>query len=202
MAINEVAIKDYPQPIFYGSTIKILEQMTNKICRININGKKGTGFFIKIPVDNKLIPVFITNNHVIRQEDLNGKNEIKVDIFMTGSKMIKIKDKIIYYNKEYDVTMIEVDKNKDEIYEYLELDDNILNNNAINDYIGNSIYTLQYPCYHENQKLSVSYGILKDNYEDKAYNEQPGRKGYGASLGERDSHDDNRAGGTYGRRRS
>ena len=66
--------------------------------------------------------------------------------------------------------MIEVDENKDEIYEYLELDDNILINNTTIDYIGNTIYTLQYPCYHEIQKLSVSYGILKNRYEDKEYN--------------------------------
>ena len=170
MEINEVAIENYPKPIFYESTIKILEQMTNKICKININGQKATGFFTKIPVDNKLIPVFITNYHVIDQGYLQGKKEIKVDIFMTGSKMIKIKDKIIYYNEKYDVTIIEVDENIEEIYEYLELDDNILNNNEINNYIGSSIYTLQYPCYHEKQKLSVSYGILKNKYEDKEYN--------------------------------
>ena len=59
MAINEAALKDYPKPIFYESTKKILEQMAKNICKINIDGKRGTGFFTKIPVDDKLIPVLV-----------------------------------------------------------------------------------------------------------------------------------------------
>ena len=47
MAINEKEIKDYPKPVFYESTETILGQMAKNICKININGDKGTGFFLK-----------------------------------------------------------------------------------------------------------------------------------------------------------
>ena len=146
MAINETALQDYPKPIFYESTKKILEQMANNICKINIDNskenKRGTGFFTKIPVDDKLIPVLVTNYHVINKKDLDEKNEIEVDLFNEESKIIRIKDKVIYYNKEYDVTMIEIDEKKDGKYEYLELDDDILNNNKIKKYIGKSMYII------------------------------------------------------------
>ena len=170
MAINEAALQDYPEPIFYESTKKILEQMAKNICKINIDGKKGTGFFTKIPVDTKLIPVLVTNYHVINKEYLAEKNEIEVDLFNEESKIIKINNKFIYYNEEYDVTMIEIDEKKDGKYEYLELDDDILNNNKIKKYIGKSMYIIQYPSYHEDQQLAVSYGIIKNRFIDKEYN--------------------------------
>ena len=47
MAINEKELKDYPKPIFFEETKTILEQMKKNICKININGEKGTGFFVK-----------------------------------------------------------------------------------------------------------------------------------------------------------
>ncbi len=108
MAINEAELRDYPRRIFYESTKKILEQMEKNICKINMDGKRGTGFFTKISVDDKLIPIFITNYHVIKKEELDNKKEIKVDVFNDESKkIITLKDKVIYYNKEYDVMMME-----------------------------------------------------------------------------------------------
>ena len=168
MSINEAALQDYPEPIFYESTKKILEQMAKNICKINIDGKKGTGFCTKIPVDAKLIPVLVTNYHVIDKE--YKKNEIEVDLFNEESKVIKIKNKFIYYNEEYDVTMIEIDEKKDGKYEYLELDDDILNNKKKKKYIGKSMYIIQYPSYLEVQQLAVSYGIIKNRFIDKEYN--------------------------------
>ena len=53
MAINEKELVDYPKPIFYEATKKILEQMTKNICKIIINGGKGTGFFTKISINDK-----------------------------------------------------------------------------------------------------------------------------------------------------
>ena len=77
---------------------------------------------------------------------------------------------MIYTNKEYDITIIEIKEN-DNIKNYLELDDKIIedilnNNNKNNKYIDDTIYIIQYP----EGKLSVSYGILHSIYEDKKYN--------------------------------
>ena len=75
-----------------------------------------------------------------------------------------------YSNKDYDITIIEI-KKKDKIYDYLELDDyiidDILNNKNLNEeFIDKTIYILQYP----EGELSVSYGILNSICLDKKYN--------------------------------
>ena len=65
--INENIIKDHPNPIPYECSKKILEQMEKNICKIKIGEEQGTGFFCKIPFPTKenLLPVFVTNNHII-----------------------------------------------------------------------------------------------------------------------------------------
>ena len=63
-------------PISIKGTKKILRQMQNSICKIYINtGEIETGFFCKIPYKNKLLPVLITNNHVIYEEDFLKKKK-------------------------------------------------------------------------------------------------------------------------------
>ena len=54
---------------------------------------------------------------------------------------------------------------KDNINNYLELDDNIINE-LNNEYIDKTIYIIQYP----EGELSVSYGILDIIYKDRKYN--------------------------------
>ena len=58
-----------PDPVSFKGTNKILQQMNNCVCRIYNNGN-GTGFFTKIPFKSKLLPVLITNNHIINQNDI------------------------------------------------------------------------------------------------------------------------------------
>ena len=43
--------------------------MNNSVCRKN-NDWKGTGFFTKIPYKYQLLPVLITNNHLIRKNEI------------------------------------------------------------------------------------------------------------------------------------
>ena len=90
---DEVEIKNYPKLIFYEETKIVLEQMKTCICKVNANGNKGTGFFTKLPINDKSVPVFITNNHVINKDYLDTKKEIEVNIF-NEPKKIKIKDKV------------------------------------------------------------------------------------------------------------
>ena len=76
--INEKELRYYPKIISYESTENILEQMRNKICYIKlIDGSCGTGFFCKIPFPSadKLLPVLVTNNHLIDEKILENKNE-------------------------------------------------------------------------------------------------------------------------------
>ena len=174
-AEDEDRATGYPDYISYETSEKILEQMLKNICKIKIQEKKqGTGFFCKIPFPdkNEMIPVFITNNHIIKEELLN-KEGAKIDIYIKEEKELKtlnFSDRMKYTNKEYDVTIIEL-KEKDNINNYLKLDNKIINdiinndNNNNHEYIDETIYIIQYP----KGKLSVSSGVLGVIFENKKY---------------------------------
>ena len=124
---KESVLNDYPNIISYECSKKIIEQMERNICKINIEKEQGTGFFCKIPfpTQNQMLPVFITNNHVINNDILN-KDKIKLDIEIEETmKEIKLNNRMKYTNEEYDITIIEI-KEEDKIKNYLELDDNII----------------------------------------------------------------------------
>ena len=171
---KESILNGYPNVISYECTRKIIDQMEKNICKLNIGKMQGTGFFCKIPFPNetKMLPIFITNNHVINKELLYNKNaKIELDIKEeTENKIIDLNNRMKYTDEEYDITIIEI-REEDNINNYLEIDDIIINDilNNINknkEYKNETVYILQYP---EN-KLSVSYGILDKIYENKKYN--------------------------------
>ena len=170
--INEKSLKDYPKPIFINETETILKQMKKSVCQIcKKDGSKGTGFFCKIPLDKKKsLSVFITNNHVIDERYLKEENDIIIKMNNGKYKNINtliLKNKFYYTSEKFDITIVEMKGNEDSTYELLELDENILND-TIN-YIGNSIYILHYPNNLEQEKVAVSYGILKSVFEDNKY---------------------------------
>ena len=74
---KEKLLKKYPRPITYEQTEIILKKMRNSICLIKHEKTSGTGCFCKIPFPDKnnLIPVLITNNHIIGDKILNNQNE-------------------------------------------------------------------------------------------------------------------------------
>ena len=170
--IDERILIGCPTIIYYECTKKIMEQMEKNICKIKIGDKQGTGFFCKIPFpdENNMLPVLITNNHIINDKLLNGENPtIPISSILFENKILNLKDRITYTNEEYDTTIIEI-KETDKIENYLEFDDYILddiinseNNNDI--YIEKTLYIIQYPEGH----LSVSYGILETINNDKKY---------------------------------
>ena len=152
--ISQEALIEYqPIPVSKDSTKEILSQMENYICILYPkSGKKGTGFFCKIPLIDQCLPVLITNNHVLGENDIENNKIIELSI-NNKPKKIKIDDsRIKYTNPEEnkDITIIEIKPNKDGINNYLELDDEL-------NYIMKSIYILHYP----RGKLNVSYGLIK-----------------------------------------
>ena len=149
---KEKILDKYSIPVTIGGTEIILNQMKYSICKIENKNGKGTGFFCKIS-NKKLL---ITNNHVINEEIIKNNNVITVKLNDGKIKKdIKIKD--YYTSIDYDTTIIEININ-DEKINYLEIDDNIFDDN-INIY-NESIYIIQYPKYVDGQKGAVSYGIL------------------------------------------
>ena len=170
---KESNLSDCPNEISYECTKKIIEQMEKDICIIKIDDIQGTGFFTKIPFPdlNNMLPVLITNHHIINKALLNANNKkisirIKQDNFY---KTLYLNNRIKYSQENYDITIIEI-KDEDEINNYLDLDDiiidDILNNNNTNvEYMDKTIYIIHYP----KSELSVSYGVLKNIYQDKKF---------------------------------
>ena len=111
---KEKYIKSSPEPVSLNGTEEIANQMRNSVCRIYNNGN-GTGFFTKIPYQSKLLPVLITNNHVINKEDILSDKNIPL-CFNNGKTVKKIKlnrNRLMYTNEQLDVTIIEIIENKD-----------------------------------------------------------------------------------------
>ena len=145
---KEKLLAGYPSYITIDQTKTILNQLENCICKIFVDdGSKATGFFCNLKYDNKEMPILITNNHVLNEDNiklnkiikigLNGKNDKNKLIH----KDIKIdKDRLVYTSEKFDITIIEIKKEKDEIYNYLELDNDIFEDNSNVLYYNNTIY--------------------------------------------------------------
>ena len=166
--IKEIFIEGSLKPVSIEQTEIILDQMKNCVCKIHIEGKKGTGFFVEVPYDNQLLRLFITNNHVLNEQDIMEGKVINISLNNEQIfKEIKIDSKIKKYtNKDLDVTIMEIN-NKDNIKNYLFLDDNILNNdinNYNNIYKNESLYILNYI---NGVDIKTSYGILNNINENK-----------------------------------
>ena len=156
-------LKDCPNSVTLRGIEILLDQMKNSVCKIYINDEfKGTGFFCKIPYNEDLLPVLMTNNHIINESFLEKEKELKISM-NNKYKKIELDERNIYTDKNYDVTIIEI-KEKDGINKYMDLDDNIFEKNNLS-YINKSVYVLYIP---ENKNVEVSYGIIKE--EENEYN--------------------------------
>ena len=167
--IEESLIEEQPIPVSLEGTKKILYQMENCICKIYCeNDKIGTGFFTKLRFQNNLLPVLITNYHILKEKDIENNKIIKLTINNEVKNIIIDNSRKKYTNSKLDITIIELKLNKDEINEnnIIEIDENILEKDKEIielEYKRKSIYILQYP----KGELSVSYGIIKNIIDDK-----------------------------------
>jgi len=96
--------------------------MENCICKIYLKiDEIGKGFLCKFYINNNVLPVLITNNNILN--NINHNKYIKLN-FNNEVKKIKIDNsRKIMHDKNKDITIIEK-KNRDKIYNYLELDEN------------------------------------------------------------------------------
>ena len=173
--INEKEITRTPGPVSLKGTETIIKQMKYCVCRIYNEGSKGTGFFAKIPYKTKNkeelkeLPVLITNRHVIDENDI--KNNKSITLSLNNGKIeneliLDNKKRIIYTNKEFDITIVEIKEYKDDLKNnYLELDDETINifengfelNKLKNKYSSESLYLINYPK-DKDKNVVVSYG--------------------------------------------
>ena len=167
--IQQKSLLDHSEPIPRESMVYILAQMKSCVCKIRCIDGFGTGFFCVIPFPdlNNLLPVLITNNHVLNKKDIEIGKEI---IFTTNDEknfyyILIDKERKVYTNEEsYDITIIEIMEKDTNILEniFLEIDDQIFNSNidSYNEiYNQKSIYLLHYP---NGQKIEYSGGVIKN----------------------------------------
>jgi len=158
--LKEIRIENYPRPITIEGSKKIISQMENNICKIyKKDGGKATGFFCKISSNNLEIPVFITNNHVIDDKYIKENKIIKITLNDDKEdKTIQLIDGRKYYtNKDYDITIIEIQQEIDKIYYFMELDEKLFKEDSNEFYNNQSVYIIHYP---QSDKAAVSYGII------------------------------------------
>ena len=145
-----------------NSKCKLMKLMEESICKIKLSNGSGAGVFCNINLnENKKIPVLITNNHVLCENDISPGKKIK---FSTNNEKQSFEIEIneerkIYTNTKYDITIIEM-KEKDCIKSdsFLNVDENIFNADCDSYYKNKPIYLLHYP---KGQEMSVSPGEIK-----------------------------------------
>ena len=167
---KEKFIADQPIPIPVEGMTKILNQMKKCICKIfKENDFKGTGFFYNIPFQSDYLPVLVTNNHILNENDIENGNIIKLNIY-NKQKLIEIEidnSRLKFTNQTIDITIIEIKPKQDGVEKdnYLEIEENDLNKSKgilECDYSKKSIYIIHYP----KGKLNASIGLIdyiKDN---------------------------------------
>ena len=160
-------------------TKNILSLVDKCICKISktIDSKEveGTGFFCIIfhPDQNKLLPVLITNNHVLNANDIK-ENEKIILSFDKIKKTIEITNsRKTYTDDKLDITIIEIKPNIDKINNFLDVDD--YNNKNYKD---EDICVLQFPSKEEDSLLLGK--IIEINEKNFNYN---CKNEYGSSGG-------------------
>ena len=157
---KENKLKDSIEPVNIDGTKKILDQLMNSICKINIKGKLGTGFFCKIPFRKETIKILLTNYNILNKEDFKEKKKLNLSLYDEKESITIDLDveRETYFNKKCNITIIEL-KDKDNIKNYLELDNNLFQDNIEINYINKSIYILHYP---DGKNVNVSYGLINN----------------------------------------
>ena len=145
-----------------------LYDMEKYICKIKLSEKNfGTGFFCIIEYNNKIMPALITNYHVISDEFLKNKKYLEVYI-KNESYLIDInKDSKIYssISSEYDIMIIKINQDNEEIRDYLEVDPNIYKEDSLSTYKNEDIYILHYKK-DGKAYISCGNGIEPDGIND------------------------------------
>jgi hypothetical protein len=123
-------------------TLRAMERYKKKVnatCKI-LSGNEGSGFFCEIKVNNRLMKVLFTNNHVIN----NLNSDIKIE-HNKEKKIIKLsKNRFKCTNEELDYTCIEILK-EDGFNNYFKIDKNININNPYEEYKYDDYVMIQYP---------------------------------------------------------
>ena len=152
----------------------IVTQIGKNICKIYfINDNIETGFFCKVPIlsQSKLIPVLVTDSKL----NISMNNSIKIYFIDINDNKIEKNlelnhSRLVYTNNDINTNFIEILPKLDGINtsNFLEIDENIYQNNNIENYKEQAIYSL---LLNNQNSLSYVIGTIKDiNKQNIAYN--------------------------------
>ena len=143
--------------------------LVNKsLCKIIIHSNSisiyGSGFCCLIPIPNTMyrIPVLITANHVLREEDIKIGNKIRIEFGddVESFTLTIIKDTKIFTNQNFDITIIEIKKESEQFSKsiFIDIDEDVFNSEE---------YLKKY--FHKKRAYILEYTESKpynfDNYE-------------------------------------
>ena len=149
-----------------NAIMKFLSKATKAVCEINIpKGGFGSGFFCKIPYtenNNVLLPVLITNNHVLSSDLLDLES---IEIILEGeSKTIPLTQRKKWTNKDMDFTFIEIKEEEDNIHSFYNLDEDVLDEDFSNEgYINQNV--IIFAINKNDKQVGFSNGIIKKNID-------------------------------------
>ena len=149
--IKNIVESKKQRPITLRAT-KRYEKKVSATCKI-LSGNEGSGFFCEIKVNNKLMKVLFTNNHVIN----NLNSDIKIE-HNRKKKIIKLNNRFKCTNEELDYTCIEIFE-EDGFNNYFKIDKNINNNNPYEEYQYDEFVMIQYP---GGDDVSFAEGYIND----------------------------------------
>ena len=144
-------MENYPKPVTKETHKKILDYLDNSIYQIKgRDDKYGIGFFCSLKCHGKKVSVLITNYRIVNENYFQNYDDI--DVFI-HQKLIRIEFNLIYYfNKQLDLSVIEIKEN--EKLKILELDEDIYKEESEMYINKESIYIIN--------SNSVSYSIINN----------------------------------------
>ena len=110
---DEKDLPNQPQAISVEEMMILLDLIKNQVCKIKCkDGSHGTGFFCNISSGWNVLKVLMTNNHVLKEEDIQPGNTIKFSINNNYQEYNILIDNTrkVFTNKSCDVTIIEIKK--------------------------------------------------------------------------------------------
>ena len=138
----------------------ILNQMNNSICWINQEKNKyEIGFFINFKYRKKVIPVLLTKFDII---DRYNNNFLNISL-KNKDQIIKLANKR-YRNKDYNIALVEIIRNKNDDIQLLEINENLFKDDLEINCYNESIYAIQY---NNKKELSISFGKIKGIIKEK-----------------------------------
>ena len=149
---------------FSEKVIQVLNKRIKKcIFKLDDENENIVGFFCSIPYNKERLTVLITNDEKIDKNYIINNPIIRIIIEGKKTNLMINDGRRYLVNEKYKTTIIEIIPQKDNIYQMLEFDQNMFNEQPNLSYINSYIIVFDYL---SKSKISMSCGLINriDNY--------------------------------------